>query len=168
MTVFNDIYQCDLRILKWCVKSRYHQRFITLVRWVSRSGDGYMQAIVPILIAIASQSLSFLMFALLAFAIERPIYFLLKHTLKRRRPPEIVPDFSCLVTPADKFSFPSGHTMAAFLLAGLCTNELGAMAAWLYIWASAVGASRVILGVHFPSDILAGALLGSAILIGIS
>lgn len=159
------MYQADLRILQWCVKSRDSQKFITIVRAISRSGDGVMQVLVPVLIAAISQNMAFFVMALMAFAIERPLYFLLKNCLKRRRPPDIVPDFKCIVCPADKFSFPSGHTMAAFLLAGLCTLELGSIATPLYIWASAVGASRVILGVHFPSDILAGAILGSSILI---
>ena len=126
-----------------------------------------MQVIVPILVAIYSESLTFFMIALTAFAVERPIYFILKNTLKRRRPPDIVPNFKCLVTPSDQFSFPSGHTMAAFLLTGLVVVEFGAIALPMYLWATAVGASRVILGVHFPSDILAGASLGSFILIGV-
>ncbi|WP_448553890.1 phosphatase PAP2 family protein [Thalassotalea montiporae] len=167
MTVLNDMYQYDLRILRWCVKSRYHQKFISCVRAVSRTGDGYMQVLLPVFIAIGSQSLNFFLLALFAFAIERPIYFILKNILKRRRPPDIVPNFSCLVQPSDKFSFPSGHTMAAFLLAGLVVSELGLIALPIYFWASAVGASRVILGVHFPSDILAGATLGSVILLGV-
>ncbi len=161
------MYQYDLRILRWCVKSRYYHKFIEAVRAISRTGDGYLQLIVPIVIALASQSSQFFYLALMAFAIERPLYFILKHTLKRRRPPDILPDFSCLVQPSDQFSFPSGHTMAAFLLAGLVVAELGVVAWPIYLWASAVGASRVILGVHFPSDILAGAALGSIILLGV-
>lgn len=167
MTVLNDMYQYDLRILRWCVKSRYHHKFINFVRAVSRTGDGYIQVIVPAVISLLAQSTTFFMLALTAFAIERPIYFVLKHTLKRRRPPDIVPNFSCIVQPSDKFSFPSGHTMAAFLLVGLVVFELGVIALPLYLWAMAVGASRVILGVHFPSDILAGAALGSVIVIGV-
>jgi len=164
MTVLNSMYQCDLRLLKWCVKSREHQKFILFVRAVSRSGDGLLQVMIPLLIAWLINSWHFLIIATLAFSIERTLYFLLKHTLKRKRPSDIVPDFNCIVIPSDKFSFPSGHTMAAFLLAGLCSIELGGAAYPLYLWASAVGASRVILGVHFPSDILAGAIVGTSLL----
>ncbi|NMP30512.1 phosphatase PAP2 family protein [Thalassotalea sp. M1531] len=167
MTVLNDIYQYDLRILKWCVKSRYHQKFIATVRAISRTGDGYLQILLPLIISLFTQSLNFFWFAMTAFAIERLLYFILKHTLKRKRPPDVVPNFSCVVQPSDKFSFPSGHTMAAFLLVGLVVFELGLIALPLYIWATAVGASRVILGVHFPSDILAGATLGTVILLGL-
>ena len=167
MTVFQNMYQCDLRILHWCVKTRDSKKFITFIRAISRSGDGFMQVIIPFLIAGITSNWHFVLLALTAFAIERPLYFILKNSLKRRRPPDIVPDFQCIVCPSDKFSFPSGHTMAAFLLAGLCVAQLGIIALPLYVWASAVGASRVILGVHFPSDILAGAVIGSSILFGI-
>lgn len=165
MNVKNDVYKCDLQLLLWCVRSHSYKRFIAFVRIISRSGDGYLQLLLPSMLALIEPELgaNFFLLALLAFTIERPIYFVLKRTLKRRRPPEVIPYFSSLVTPSDQFSFPSGHTMAAFLLAGLCCLSYGSAAYPLYIWASMVGVSRVILGVHFPTDILAGASLGTGI-----
>jgi undecaprenyl-diphosphatase len=68
-----------------------------------------------------------------------------------------------VITPADRFSFPSGHATAAFLFAGLAAVSFPVLAPFAYVWASLIALSRVVLGVHFPSDILAGALLGSAI-----
>ena len=162
------MYQYDLRLLRWCVKSRNYQTFITFVRAISRSGDGAMQVIVPLLIVWLTNSISFLYIALWSFCIERFTYFFLKNTLRRKRPPDIVPNFMSVVIPSDKFSFPSGHTMAAFVLAGICTVELGHIATPLYLWALTVGSSRVILGVHFPSDILAGAAIGSIIVLCVS
>jgi len=165
MAVLDDIYQYDRRMLLWCGKSRYYPHFMSLVRTVSRSGDCYMQILVPLLLSALypSTAKSFLSLTLIAFAIERFLYFVLKNTLKRQRPPEVVPDFKSVIQASDQFSFPSGHTMAAFLLAGICCLCFGPLASPLYIWAAAVGSSRVILGVHFPSDILAGASLGTLI-----
>lgn len=165
MNVKNDVYKRDLQLLLWCVKSQSYKRFIALIRILSRTGDGYLQVLVPCFIAVAEPETGpyFLMVALLTYAIERPLYFILKQSLKRPRPPAVIPYFSSLVTPSDQFSFPSGHTMAAFLLATLCASYYGDSAYLLYIWASAVGSSRVILGVHFPTDIIAGACLGSGI-----
>ena len=53
--------------------------------------------------------------------------------------------------------------MAAFLLAGLSLVSIGSIAFPLYLWAFMIAVSRVVLGVHFPSDTLAGAILGSLI-----
>ena len=65
------------------------------------------------------------------------------------------------IQPSDKFSFPSGHTAAAFVMASLLTAFYPPVALVAYPLALAIGASRVTLGVHYPSDIVAGAVLGS-------
>ncbi|WP_456481584.1 phosphatase PAP2 family protein [Methanopyrus sp.] len=58
-------------------------------------------------------------------------------------------------------SFPSGHTSRSFALATAYHLERrGALAPILWIWAAIVGCSRIILGVHWPHDVIAGALLG--------
>ncbi|QIZ85729.1 phosphatase PAP2 family protein [Bermanella marisrubri] len=152
-------------MLLWCGRYRVYPLFMRLIRMISRSGDGYTQIILPLSLFLVAPILAhqFILLVLTAFAIERPLYFVLKNILKRRRPPEVVPDFTSIIRASDQFSFPSGHTMAAFLLAGLCVSQFGAVAWPIYIWASLVGFSRVMLGVHFPSDILAGACLGSSI-----
>lgn len=165
MSVINNVFQRDLQLLLWCVKSHSHHRFILAVKAVSKSGDGYMQIALPLGLWLLGQQNgeAFFWLTCLAFSIERPIYFVLKNTLKRQRPPQVIPCFQSLVTPSDKFSFPSGHTMAAFLLAGLVIYYFGIIAVGIYLWAISVGISRVVLGVHFPTDILAGAFLGTLI-----
>ena len=98
-----------------------------------------------------------------AFAIERPLYFILKKSCKRRRPPAAIPGFTSIITASDEFSFPSGHTCGAFLFVTLLCALWGLWLAPLYLWAAFVGLSRVILGVHFPTDIFMGAILGIGI-----
>lgn len=165
LRALEQIQEADLRMLLWCGKSRFYPSFLEWVRLVSKSGDGYMQVAFPIALwaILPSLGTQFILLFIYAFTIERIIYFILKNTLKRRRPPEVIANFTSIVQASDQFSFPSGHTMAAFLLAGLSVLVIGAEAAILYLWAIAVGISRVVLGVHFPTDILAGATLGSAI-----
>ena len=159
------IQKADLRMLLWCGRSRLYPVFLNWVRAISKSGDGYMQLLFPLLVWLLSPSLGqdFLLLFVCAFALERSLYYVLKNTLKRQRPPEVIPHFTSIVKASDQFSFPSGHTMAAFLLAALSTMTLGSSAAILYVWATAVGISRVVLGVHFPTDILAGAIIGISI-----
>ncbi|MEE4661300.1 MAG: phosphatase PAP2 family protein [Halieaceae bacterium] len=83
--------------------------------------------------------------------------------MRRRRPSQLVPGFRSLVVASDQFSFPSGHSSASFLLVACLCVVYGSTAAPMLAWCSAVGLSRVLLGVHFPGDILAGACMGTGI-----
>jgi undecaprenyl-diphosphatase len=161
----HSIYQCDLRMLLWLVQRRHRQLWIAFARALSRSGDGLLQVLLPSLLFIVDRHTGTLLFIATAagFAIERPLYWVLKNSCQRRRPPEVIPSFNSVIVASDRFSFPSGHTCGAFLLAALTTEFYAALAAPMYLWAGAVGLSRVVLGVHFPSDIVAGAVLGSGI-----
>lgn len=160
-----NIIQLDLRMLLWFAKIEQKPKWCLAGKLVSKTGDGYFQAILPLLIWIAQIDFatSFATLCLIAFAIERPIYFVLKNTLKRRRPPQAIPHFNSSIIASDEFSFPSGHTSAAFLLAFIAWQYSLVLGSVLFIWATLVGCSRVLLGVHFPTDIVAGASLGISI-----
>jgi undecaprenyl-diphosphatase len=83
----------------------------------------------------------------------------LKFVIRRRRP--VLDDLPPLVSTPTKLSFPSAHASTSFCAAGQYAR-LGAPAAPLYALAAAMAASRLYLGVHYPSDIAAGAALGVA------
>jgi undecaprenyl-diphosphatase len=160
-----SINRCDLQMLLWFVHRRHRQLWIAFARALSRSGDGLLQVLLPALLLVLDRQTGSAVFLVTAagFAIERPLYWVLKNGCQRRRPPEAIPSFCSVITASDRFSFPSGHTCGAFLLAGIVASHYPALALPMYLWASGVGLSRVVLGVHFPTDILAGALLGSGI-----
>jgi membrane-associated phospholipid phosphatase len=100
--------------------------------------------------------------ALTTVAVSSAITEALKYTVNRNRPFITYPDItkkSSAVGP----SFPSGHTSAAFALA---TSLSLSYPKWFiivpaYSWAGSVGFSRMDLGVHYPSDVLTGAIIGS-------
>lgn len=135
------------------------------VKWLSKTGDGQLYLLIGVILwwLEPQHGALFLYTGLLAYTLEIPIYVLLKNCLKRERPCNHIVNLNAHITPSDKFSLPSGHTAAAFLMASLVTNFYPALGIPAFIWATSVGCSRVLLGVHYPTDILAGALLGVSI-----
>ncbi|MCL2918578.1 phosphatase PAP2 family protein [Shewanella litorisediminis] len=129
---------------------------------VSASGDGplYIYLCVALML-FDSRGEELLRLALAAFLLELPLYLLLKNSIRRTRPCHSAIGLGCSFEPSDKFSLPSGHTAAAFVMAGAIGSIYPAAILPLYLWASLIGLSRVALGVHYPMDILAGAALGS-------
>ncbi|TQV73496.1 phosphatase PAP2 family protein [Exilibacterium tricleocarpae] len=157
--ILESIHRCDLVTFSWCLRRKHRSALIKLSRLISRSADGPLYALGALVLACYGnwQMVSLLG---LAFAVERLVYFCSKRHFKRNRPPQAIPGFESVIKPSDQFSFPSGHTSAAFLTAGILSHAFPYLSPLLYPWAAAVGGSRVMLGVHFPSDIVAGALLG--------
>lgn len=138
---------------------------ISGARWLSRSGDGFWYLPIALLAVVIAkeQGEAFFIACLAAFLIERPLYFILKHGVKRHRPMEVFAGLSPVVVPSDRFSMPSGHTAAAFVMASMLSWFFPVLTPFAFVWALLVGASRVVLRVHFPIDVLCGALLGSAV-----
>ena len=85
----------------------------------------------------------------------------LKRTLLRPRPSRAIPGFFPLAENPDVFSFPSGHTAAAFGVALALAGEPLGVGPVALLLALGIGLSRVYLGAHYPLDVLAGAALGS-------
>jgi undecaprenyl-diphosphatase len=91
------------------------------------------------------------------------LFKLIKRVSHRARPCQLEPHCWSRVLPPDQFSFPSGHSITAFAVAvciGLFYPQL--QDALLFI-AVCVAASRIILGMHFLSDVIAGSAIGAAL-----
>ena len=131
-------------------------------RLISKLGNGGLYLAIGLLVALfeLENGADFLITGLLLFAIELPVYIFLKKTIKRDRPCDHFEDVTPQITPSDKFSLPSGHAAAAFVFATALTYYYPSLMLPAYGVASLIALSRVFLGVHYPTDILAGAALG--------
>ena len=161
MKLLYSIHKYDVFMFTWLINSRIHSALTKVSGYLSKTGDGQLYLLViGILYWHKGIENLFLQAVLLAFLIERPVYFVLKNGLKRNRPVAALINFRSIIIPSDQFSFPSGHTSAAFMMATLLGYYFPPLIMPLYCWATGVGCSRVVLGVHFPTDILVGVILG--------
>jgi undecaprenyl-diphosphatase len=91
------------------------------------------------------------------------LFVWLKRLTGRRRPCQIEPHCWATLLPPDRFSFPSGHTMTAFAVAIPLSLFYPTLTIGLAFCALSIAVSRILLGMHFLSDVVAGALIGTGL-----
>lgn len=136
-----------------------------LFRIISRMGDGpfwyCMMLILPLFAGTYGLAVSFLM-ASSAWA-GVTLYRRIKLRMQRPRPFAQHPHIYAGARVLDEYSFPSGHTLHAVAFMILLGGIFPWMLSILVPFAALTALARVVLGLHYPSDVLAGALLGAVI-----
>ncbi len=133
--------------------------------WATRAGDGWLWYAAGLAVLLfggpergraagagaAAATLGILLFECL------------KRLANRRRPCDLEPHCWAELLPPDQFSFPSGHSMTAFAVCVSLLLFYPPLTAPLLFCALSVAASRVLLGMHFLSDVIAGSAVGALV-----
>jgi len=151
-----------LRANRWCARRGLPR---VLFAALSRAGDGAAwYALMLALVlgeGLAGLRASFHMAATGAVALL--LYRALKRWTRRPRPCDRDRRIRAWVAPLDEFSFPSGHTLHAVAFSLVALAHYPALAWALVPFTAGVAASRVALGLHYPSDVLAATAIGAAV-----
>lgn len=172
LSIFKFSALCFNRLMLWdrslCInvnKASQIRALRVLFRTVSRLGDGvfWYTVMIGILLTQGDTATIPVLTMLSAGLTGTVIYKWIKGKTLRPRPYEVHQDIWLTGRPLDRFSFPSGHTLhaVAFTVTGLYFYPELTML--LLPFTVLVAMSRVVLGLHYPSDVLAGASIGGLI-----
>jgi undecaprenyl-diphosphatase len=141
-------------------------------RWIrvwmllaTRGGDGWLWYAMGAMILLFGDGDRFRAVgaAAIAVAVGIALFLRLKKLTGRKRPCAYEPHCWAKLLPPDQFSFPSGHTITAFSVAVSLSVFYPELAVGLLFCAISVATSRILLGMHFLSDVLAGATIGTGL-----
>lgn len=159
------ISDLDLALAVRCNRATRIAVVRMIFRLVSRIGDGivWYALMLALPLIYGAPALRTVLQMLVGGTLGLILYKTLKRKTLRTRPFENHPGIFAAAAPLDRFSFPSGHTLHAFSMALVVGNGFPELAPAVMLLAAMIAASRPILGLHYPTDVLAGAAIGTLV-----
>lgn len=145
------------------INSRMKNKYLDLFMYrITDLGGAIFTTIFScILVLLGSREIKLIgLEALSVLGISQIIVQGLKRTLSRERPYKILKQLHTFGINLRDYSFPSGHTTASFSIASTIALNMPRVSILVFIIAMIIGLSRIYLGVHYPTDVLAGIILG--------
>jgi undecaprenyl-diphosphatase len=160
-----QISRWDAELCAFCNRRSRNFTVRNLFRIISRLGDGvfWYTLMLVLLLEDGAAALPAVLHMIAVGLLGTAIYKFIKGKTLRPRPYNVYPAIVCAGKTLDQFSFPSGHTMHAAAFSIVAASYYPALLWLVAPFAGLVALSRPILGLHYPSDVLAGAVLGAAI-----
>ena len=157
------INEWDLDLCQACNDLSRNLSLRATFKLFSRLGDGVFWYMLMAILLLRYQvdALPAVLHMLAVGLVCTLLYKLIKHKTLRPRPFNVHPSIVCNSQPLDQFSFPSGHTLLAVAFSIVAVAYFPALIWLLEPFTLLVALSRPILGLHYPSDVLAGALIGA-------
>jgi undecaprenyl-diphosphatase len=155
----------DLALCLRCNRVSRHALLCHFFRIVSRLGNGvFWYSLMSAMVLVdGMQALPTVSRMVLAGLACLAVYKYLKTTTSRPRPYQVYVAIAAAAPALDRFSFPSGHTLHAVCFTTIACGAYPQLAAVLWPITALIAVSRPILGLHYPSDVVAGAMIGFGI-----
>jgi len=155
----------DHRLMRRVHRWRPPRWFRLWMIFATRGGDGWLWYGLSVLVVMAGGPTRYaaLTAAWAACGAGAILFLLLKKLTGRKRPHALVPHCWATLLPPDQFSFPSGHTITAFAFTLAVGSFYPHLIGILLVCAISVATSRIVLGMHFLSDVVVGAMVGAGL-----
>ncbi len=165
MRSLDRIAHWDLQICLRMNRVCYRLTWRVLFRCVSVLGDGiaWYALMAILLLRYRNDAVTPVLHMIIVGLLCTAVYKWIKARTLRPRPYQLHASIQHFIAPLDRFSFPSGHTLHAVAFSLVAAGYYPGLSAALTVFSLLVATSRVVLGLHYPSDVLAGAALGAAI-----
>lgn len=158
--------------LNFCVhlnracSNRAIKHFFAVISWLSNGWIWYaLMLLFPLIFGVEGVRASLDMAIAGVFA--HVIYKLIKENTRRPRPYVQNQSIRLGASPIDQYSFPSGHTLHAVAFTSIAITHFPGLAILLVPLTVLIAISRIVLGLHYPTDVALGALIGLALANGV-